>query len=477
MRTLQPLALAFLLTLSCVTGRAMASQCEVPGTCEEQQQAQEVARLLSIFEESLAGNNLAEAEVLAKRIIELSISINGRESTASANALTLLAVVQHEQEQHLTAIQNFHAAISTLERVEGMLSPDLIRPLQGLGETELAIGEPGRARSTFLRAIHVSHVNDGPQNIHQVATLNSISEVDRRIGNYKGALETQKNVLAIHQRATRENPLELVPALQHHAEWMRRLNLPNRERNTYSQMLEIQEKHLGKEDLALVPTLLAMGISVREPEIVLKSSDLGGELDGTAQEGLDDRFIVRAVKPDYYLRRAMEIAAGHPASDWQLETNTALRVGDYYSRMRRLVKARLAYTEAWNRLSSFPDGIRVRRDQLESPRPLTRSYLPEYFEDGQPVYQPEDESLFNRGSLSLLYDVSELGKTVNIRVAGAQPVASPEIQELIVDRLGDRIHRPRMEDGEIVDTYDMEFVHDFFYRYTEGREDSPESRR
>ena len=180
----------------------MENQCDESVACTEQQQAQEIARLLSLFEESLAGDNLAEAEVLAKRIIELSISIDGRESTASANALTLLAVVQHEQEQYLTATQNFHAAISTLERVESMLSPDLIRPLQGLGETELAMGEPGRARSTFLRAIHISHVNDGPQNIHQVETLNSISEVDRRIGNYKDALETQKNVLAIHERAT-----------------------------------------------------------------------------------------------------------------------------------------------------------------------------------------------------------------------------------------------------------------------------------
>ena len=99
------------------------------------------------------------------------------------------------------------------------------------------------------------------------------------------------------------------------------------------------------------------------PTIVLISSDLRTEFDGTAQEGLDDRFIVRAVKPDYYLRRAMEIAAGHPESDWQLETNTALRIGDYYSRMRRLVKARLAYTEAWNttiRISptAFGSGVR-----------------------------------------------------------------------------------------------------------------------
>jgi hypothetical protein len=145
--------------------------------------------------------------------------------------------------------------------------------------------------------------------------------------------------------------------------------------------------------------------------------------------------------------------------------------------MRRLVKARLAYTEAWNRLSGFPDGIRVRRNELESPRPLTHRYLPEYFEDGQPVYPPEDESLFNRGSFSLLYDVSELGKTVNIRVAGPQPIGLEEIQELVVDRLGDRIHRPRMEGGEIVDTYDMEFVHEFFYRDTEGSQVSPESHR
>ena len=425
--------------------------------------AREVERLLVLFNEAIRNEQFDEAETLAKRIVEESIDAGGRESLAAANALTILGHVQHELERYLPALQNFRAAIETIERVNGGLSGELVRPLQGLGETELALGEYARAEATFERAIHITHVNEGPLNLSQIESMNSISEIHRRRGHLDDALDVQKKVLSIQTRNYGEESVELLPGLQNHAEWMRRLRLPNRERNTYSRILDIQEDNFGKRDLRLVPTLVALGVTVRDYKFDM-SGEIGSEFGAIVDEGTDDRYVARSVKPDFYLRRAMEIVAEHPESDWRQHVETSLQIGDYYSIVRRLVRARLAYNDAWDVLSSSADRLHLRRAELEWPRMLTRLYLPEYFEDGKPVFDPENTDGFERASISVTYDVSKLGKTVNVNVVESSGPGLTEIEEFLIDALEDQVNRPRMEGREIVDTYGLSFRYSFFYR-------------
>ena len=436
-----------------------------PGTqCAREDPHVEVERLVGLFTEAMQTKQLAEAEVLAKQIIEMSIEIDGRQSTGAAKALTMLAVVQHHQAQYLPAIQNYRAAIDTIETIEGVLSPELIRPLQGLGESEMALGELGAARDTFTRAVHVSHVNEGPNSVGQIDSLDAISETYRREGQYANALRSQDVALKIQERALGSESAELIPALQAYADWMNRLRLPNRERNTHSRILDLKEEHFGKTDIVLLPTLIELGMSVRSSGYALAEGGLGPELGQSVDEGLDDDYVVRSVKPDYYLRRAMEIADEHPSSDWRLATRTALEIGDYYSRVRRLVKARLAYETAWDRLSGFPEGIRIRRNELESARPLTRPLLPDFFEDQSPVFRTVDTEGFEPASIEVLYDVSKLGKTVNVRIVESRPAGLAKIEEFLLDALKDQVHRPRMQDREIVDSTDLSYVYEFRIR-------------
>ena len=121
-------------------------------------------RLFFAYKEAVYGSMFAEADTLAKQIVELSIRVNGLDSRKTATALTNLAVAQHGTQDFASAILNYSAAIGIIERIDDMLASGLINPLRGLGAAEFAQGNLGQAKVAFDRAVHISHVNDGPHN-------------------------------------------------------------------------------------------------------------------------------------------------------------------------------------------------------------------------------------------------------------------------------------------------------------------------
>ncbi len=126
-----------------------------------------------------------EADIVAKRIVELAIRTKGRQSRVFANALTNLAIVQYRAGQFDSAQQNFQTAIETIEDNEDRLDERLVNPLKGLGAVQLASDRPDRASTTFKRAVHITHVNQGPHNRGQLELLESITEIYYRMGSMK----------------------------------------------------------------------------------------------------------------------------------------------------------------------------------------------------------------------------------------------------------------------------------------------------
>ncbi|HEY5654482.1 MAG TPA: tetratricopeptide repeat protein, partial [Woeseiaceae bacterium] len=127
----------------------------------------ELTTLFGRFEELLNNELFDEAEVVAKQLVELSIRERGRDHKDIAAALVNLGIAQYRLEQYDLAELNFSAAIRAIERSDSRLSPYLVNPLKGLGATQLKLGEPVEALETFDRAVHVTHVNEGPQNLDQ----------------------------------------------------------------------------------------------------------------------------------------------------------------------------------------------------------------------------------------------------------------------------------------------------------------------
>ncbi len=171
----------------------------------DQDSEEEIRRLFVQYKDALSTQMFAEADTLAKQMVDLSIKKNGHDSKTTSVALTNLAILQASNEDPVSAINNFVAAIDILERLDNRLSKDLIVPLKQLGTAQLRAGHPDRARAAWYRSVHISHVNFGPHNMQQVESLYEIAHMYSRAGMSKEASKVRRRIYYLKSRET-ENP-------------------------------------------------------------------------------------------------------------------------------------------------------------------------------------------------------------------------------------------------------------------------------
>ena len=213
---------------------------------EREQQTEELIRLFELYSEALRNKDYLEADTLAKRVVELSISVNGLDSHDSAKAITNLGIAQHHNGDYESALQNFQSSIGIVERIDDNLSPALINPLRGLAATQAAVGRPDLAGLTYRRAVHVSHVNEGPHNKDQIEILESMAELQISQGNYEEAVDVQQHIYSIQSRNVDPKSMDMIPALKKRARWQHRLQQYHAERLTWRKIVDIIEDHDGK---------------------------------------------------------------------------------------------------------------------------------------------------------------------------------------------------------------------------------------
>ncbi|MEO0614840.1 MAG: tetratricopeptide repeat protein, partial [Pseudomonadota bacterium] len=128
---------------------------------------------------------------LAKEIVALTAEAYGEDHDNLARALTNLAIVQAENTEYAAAIENYRAAIVSRERVDGTLvDGELINPLRGLASAFMALNEIDAAIPVYERAIHITHVNEGPNNLDQVQIIDALS----RAYFFQGDLDTASDM-------------------------------------------------------------------------------------------------------------------------------------------------------------------------------------------------------------------------------------------------------------------------------------------
>ncbi|MCI0517948.1 MAG: tetratricopeptide repeat protein [Woeseiaceae bacterium] len=415
---------------------------------EEERDKAELVQSFELYKSSIENGMYEEADTLAKRIIELSIKLYGINSRDSAKALTNLGTVQYHNKDFDSAQLNYQAAIDIIERIEDRLHADLINPLKGLGAAQLAAGRPDLAKDTFDRAVHVSHVNEGPHNLQQVDMLDALTETYLTVGEVDEALDVQEKVVNLQLRNVDLESEAAIPALEREALWMHRMQRYNAERNSYRKIIRILEKTRGSDDIALIPPLTGLGksylfVEPYDPEMQSYTPASGGEV---------------------YLKRALRIAEESPQSDWEILRGSMLALGDFYTLSGRESRATRAYTEVWEFLSADEERIPSRARDLESSVVFQDISPTLYYNSARQDYAATPPENFERGTIVVGYAIDTSGQAGNIRLIEARPPGLVEMQHEVMREVRDLIHRPRLENGSVVPVDDLTYTHEFFYR-------------
>lgn len=408
------------------------------GLSAEERLIQEFARYKRYIDEG----SLDEADIAAKRIVEMAIRVYGPQSLETSKALNNLALVQHRTGQYDAAIQNFESSIQIIEIREDRLNDELVNPLKGLGASHLANGRPDLAVNTFERAKHITHVNEGPHNIEQVEILESLAESTLRMGDMKGARNLLDRIHVLNVRHFDNNELGLIPSLMRRADWQHRAGYIHDERATYRRAIRIVEAKLGKDDPQLIPPLLKLAESFYFADMI--------------QAGRTSREIVAT--GEIYFKRAARIVERSETVEWPEYALTKLALADYYIYADAHNRARKLYAEIWEYLSVDEERLDARQDWLEQPSVFFQQGLPTRV--GAPPNR--GEALLN-GTIRVDYDISKRGRVRNIRTV-ANPPEFVEMQRIVHREVRNRVFRPRLVDGTPADSDELVFEHNFLYR-------------
>ncbi len=160
----------------------------------------EILELFSLYLEARSTGMLGEAEILAKQVVELSISSYGVQSKRTARALTDLGELQASNGDYRAALLNLAQAIEIIENLDNYLSMDLMNPVRTMADVQMRVGATDLAVGNWNRALHISHVNLGPHNADQIETLLSLGRLYASAGKAKEANRIRKRIRYLETR-------------------------------------------------------------------------------------------------------------------------------------------------------------------------------------------------------------------------------------------------------------------------------------
>jgi tetratricopeptide (TPR) repeat protein len=407
----------------------------------------ELLQLFASYKRLMNEGIYDEADSVAKQIVTLAIEITGPRSSETAKALTNLGIVQHRNNQFDAAQQNFITAIEIIEDIEDRLNGRLINPLKGLGAAQLEGGRPDLAAQTFNRAVHITHVNQGPHNVSQIEILESLAETNLRLGSVEDARDMHDKIYMLQRRRFEHDQLALVPSLMRRAEWQHRAGYIVDEQATYRRAIRIIETNAGKKDLRLIEPLTRLGRSYF-------FNDLHGE---QAQ-------YMNPVTGEIYFKRALRIAESNPESNWRIENTARISLGDYYMMQGTHTRARKLYGEVWASLVDEEEKLAWRQETFADAVPLDERPLPEFIGVSEPPTVKGLGEDYNQGTITIRYSVSNRGRTVDMELVEAYPPEFTDMHRTVRRELRSRTYRPRFVDGEPVISEDRVFTHTFYYK-------------
>ena len=406
----------------------------------EEQLLEEFARYRRLFNDGI----LDEADIAAKRIIEMAIRIYGPQSRETANALNNLGIVQHGSGQFDAAIQNFTSAIEIIEVVDDRLNGALVNPLKGLGAAQLGNGRPDQARKTYTRAAHITHVNEGPHNLQQIEILESVAETFFRSGDTKAARQILDRIHILNVKHFEEDPLGLLPSLMNRANWQHRAGYFDDERVTYRRAIRIIEGAGDKENPLLVEPLRRLG----ESFYYVNASTAAQQFQRVVSSG------------EIYFKRAVRIAEKAEGFDWNDLATAQVALADYFvnaDSQRRAVKI---YLQVWEDLSTDDVRLGVRDEWFRDPVAIRTDHLPQFAGGIQSAGSASDALL--TGDIVVDYTISARGELRELRSLATPPEFS-DMQKMVHRELRRRVYRPRLVDGVPVEAENVRFVHTFSY--------------
>ena len=334
------------------------------------------------------------------------------------------ARLQTELNEFSDAQDNYLAGIELLVQENGEYSPFLIEPYIELARTFSLNGETMEAITILEQAQHISQRNFGLLNMDQIVLLDDMSNTYLLMGDTIKSENIQQERLALALRRYGESDPQVIPFKRHLANYYDLSRMRGLAREQFEDILEIQKESFGEYGDKQLATL---------SELVRIDTLLGNSR--ASRRHLLAMLEFRDNMSPTEVGNALTILG-----DWCLALGQKETALQYYQEAHRLLTIEQPSSAIQH--FSIPKLINV------IPPP-------------SPVDLQGNHTRYIWSSVLVRFNISSLGIANNIEIM--EPSISGFMDSLYTSRLSEAVYRPRLVDGEPLDTIGVFYRHNFRY--------------
>lgn len=366
----------------------------------------------------------------------------------------------------------YEASLQTLES-NGAWDDSLAQELLSLGAVQQRLGEHLQAIETFDRATHLTRVNRGLYSLQQMPAVESRIASFLALGDWEEADRLQQYAFHVHTRALESDDPALIPALERLASWhltafFRALDEfpPDRLFDAYtlyekalvlstrSPERDIQREIEYLNQMVGVAYLVARTSSRQYSGLpsASRNGDMARLANSDARISRNELHRANGYgQGEAALERIISLHEQLPQQDESMVLDRAeaiARLGDWYVLFDRRRSATEAYERAWQLLAAH--------DPQQAEAFFARvPVLPQFptFSDERrlAVHEVIPENM-QAGYVDVRLAVNQHGRARNIEVVDRLPADKEQVSARLARDLRTTRLRPRVVDGETVDT-------------------------
>lgn len=448
--------LAAAVLVAVLAGPSARGEATSPPAAPREEAYQEFRRLFD------AGQYEA-ATVQARRVVELTEQSRPVVPDELQVALMNLAVTQRHSGDYVGAEASLLRVIELIEASGRRTSPRLARAHALLAGTYYDARRYDLAAASFERAVALNRRAEGLFNESQLPMLDKYVHALTELGRYEDALVAQRYALRVVGKRHGERSLPFARQLDALGRWYSRVGAYEASR-TILRRAEDLVASLPDASLAeRVAPLTGLAENARrwlsDPQLRDASADearrtIFGDPTLPTPPGLSSSTI--AAEGLRALERAVAIVAEAPDAPPALAAGVRAQLGDWHQARGDTELALPNYRAAWQLAGTAPDAGALRESLFGAP--LLLYYLvPDSW--NRYAQRPPDEVTLRHVELELV--VGSDGQPRD-----PQPPADADAGDRLVEQTlraaGTARYRPRLVDGEPVDTPGVRFVQPFY---------------
>lgn len=378
-------------------------------------------------------------------------------------------------------LEDYQSAIARLEAEQGAWGFGLAEQLSGLGRTYQMRGQHRDAIAIFDRAVHVSRINNGLYDLSQVPIIERMVDSLKARGRWEEVHERHQYLFWLHKRNFGANDPRMLPVIDRLGKWYINDYALNPERRMMGQLVDAHNlfQHAidiiigtyGTQDLRLIEPLRGLVMSnwffanyrgngaTSSLERSHLTRELGADNVSFPNDQQQNSRLTQYLRNNYAdgkraIQQMVDIYSLSPDAPSGAAARVKVELADWEQLFDRRRSAADLYRQAYRELAA-DDATRATADKLFG-RPVA---LPELefvesdLEQAASLRAANDEESIEPINYVLVsFDVNRFGDAENIQVLESRPEDNAEYRSQIKRSLETTRFRPRLMDGEPVNT-------------------------